>query len=97
MSSSVVGTDISPGYRTDHSLVNMNIKFSTIKRGSGYWKFNNELLKDEKFVTMIKNKIIETVKLCAKDPLSIQENSTYSYDCEMSIDDQLFFETLMMI
>ena len=46
---------------------------------------------------MIRNKIIETVKLYAKDPLSIQENSTYSYDCEMSIDDQLFFETLMMI
>ena len=69
----VVGTDISPGYKTDHSLVNLNIKFSTIKRGLEYWKFINELLKYENLVIMIKSKINDTVKLYAKDPLSIQK------------------------
>ena len=33
-----------------------------ISRGKGFWKFNTLLSKDEKFVTKLKNKIIENIK-----------------------------------
>ena len=46
---------------------------------------------------MIRNKINETVKFYAKDPSLIKENDTRSYDCEMNVNNQLFFETLMTI
>ena len=32
------------GYRTDHSLVCLSLNLNKIKRGPGFWKFNNSLL-----------------------------------------------------
>ena len=46
LSSLVVSTSISPGYRTDHSLIELSFKFDNQKRGHGFWKFNNSLLRE---------------------------------------------------
>ena len=58
--------NIKPGYRTDHSIVEMKINFSFHKRGPGYWKLNNSLLYDEEYLKSI-NKLIniemENVKI----------------------------------
>ena len=50
LSSYVKEVEISPGYRTDHSLVSLVLQFPTLKFGRGYWKFNNSLLKDALFI-----------------------------------------------
>ena len=36
--------DIKPGYRSDHSFLEMHITIKPFKRGKGIWKFNNNLL-----------------------------------------------------
>lgn len=39
-------TDIVPGYRSDHSMVTLTLKFSICEKAKGFWKFNSSLLKD---------------------------------------------------
>ena len=51
----------SAGYRTDHSLVVMNIIFTHQEKGRGFWKFNNSLLSDLAYVKLVKDCINETV------------------------------------
>ena len=55
--------DIKPSIRTDHSLITVSFKLSTenVKRGPGYWKFNNSLLHDENYVSKVKE-IIQSCK-----------------------------------
>ena len=90
--------DIMPGYRTDHSMIFLNIQFGKFKKGNSYWKFNNSLLKDTQYVEKIKS-LISNVKLqYASDrqdieaPLESISNEFLKFD----IDDKLFFETLLL-
>lgn len=50
-------------YRSDHSFVILDLKIEENKRGPTYWKFNNSLLKEQKFVqaanTIIEEAIVE--------------------------------------
>lgn len=54
-------TAISPGYRTDHSLVTIAIRKKEFKRDKTFWKFNNSLLKDKIYVKTVKE-LIENIK-----------------------------------
>ena len=46
---------ISPGNSSDHSIISLNIDLiNTQRRGKGFWKFNNSLLCDIEYITMIK-------------------------------------------
>jgi len=51
-------SQIIPGYRTDHSVISLTLDIATIKRGKGFWKFNNSHLKDFDFITRIKKTIL---------------------------------------
>ena len=49
-------TDISPGVRSDHSLVKIVFKINTGQtRGRGFWKFNSSLLKEGEYIKRIKD------------------------------------------
>ena len=51
----VTSSSIKPGNNSDHSIINLTLEFlETHKRGKGYWKFNNSLLRDQKYVSIIK-------------------------------------------
>ena len=52
---------ISPGYRTDHSMIMLQLNFGKFEKGTTYWKFNNSLLKDVKYVREIKQ-LIQNIK-----------------------------------
>ena len=41
------------GYRTDHQMVELEMKICGEKRGPGYWKLNTSLLRDKDFVEKI--------------------------------------------
>ena len=56
----VTDSDIVPGYRTDHSGIILKLKLQDLERGRSYWKFNNTLLKDKKYIEEVK-KIINEV------------------------------------
>ena len=85
--------EIEPGYRTDHSAVNVVFNFQKQKKGKSYWKFNNTLLKDAEYITTVKNTIKATI-----EQYSVQENwhDIQVNDLQFEISDQLFFETLLM-
>lgn len=46
LSNSIESYIFKPGYRSDHSIVIVELKFNSFKRGHGLWKFNNSLLLD---------------------------------------------------
>ena len=56
--SSLDDSKISPGYRSDHSIISIIVDINKSTTGHSYWKFNNSLLKDPIYV----HKIKETVK-----------------------------------
>ena len=51
-------TCFKPGFKSDHSLINIEVDLlHTQKRGKGYWKFNNSLLHDKTYVSLIKEEL----------------------------------------
>ena len=58
----VTNSKILPGYRTDHSQILLQFDFGKFVKGNSYWKFNNSLLRDLKFIEEIKE-LIRTIKL----------------------------------
>ncbi len=50
---------IIPGFKSDHSIVTMQIEFHNQPRGKGFWKFNHSLIKDIEYVKIIKEVIKE--------------------------------------
>ena len=89
--------DIDISYRSDHSIIVLELQFSNQKHGKGYWKFNNSLLNDIEYVNLI-NKKINNVILQYSLPVYNRENITNIDRSELQfiIDDQLFMETLLM-
>ena len=58
----VKNSTITPGYRTDHSLVTITLRKSEFKRDRQFWKFNNSLLRDKTYIDQIKTLINEIKK-----------------------------------
>ena len=56
-------TDIKPGFRTDHSLITINILENNQNRGRGFWKLNTSLLLDNSYTDKIKKSIRESYVL----------------------------------
>ena len=47
-----------PGNKSDHSLIQISLEIlGTQKRGPGHWKFNNKLLLDSSYISMVKNQL----------------------------------------
>ena len=89
--------DILPGYRTDHSIITIDLRLSTFKKGKGFWKFNNLLLKDKLYIEKVKEVILETkcryaCPIYNRDTLELLD----PHDVQFTISDQLFFETLLL-
>ena len=98
--SQVTESKISSGYRTDHSFITTTIGQSKKKTSKTFWKFNNSLLKDQKYITTIKE-VIKNTKIQYADN---NQNEYDNIDLEdipnsnikFNITDQLFLETLLM-
>ena len=50
-------TDITPGFKTDHSLIALSLALHSNPRKNGFWKLNTSLLADNNFIH------IETIKI----------------------------------
>ena len=53
---------ITPGFRTDHSLISLKLQLHDQKRGPGFWKLNTSLLVDKDYVDRIKGVIDSSSK-----------------------------------
>ena len=94
MSQYVIDAEIIPGYRTDHSGITLKLKLLESERGKGYWKFNNTLLKDHEYVTLIKNTIEDVKKTYV---INRNDVNIANDEIQFNINDQLFLETLLMM
>ena len=56
----IKSTDISTGYKTDHSLIEIKIATHSNMRGPGFWKLNTSLLKEIDYVNQIRAAIKDT-------------------------------------
>lgn len=97
-------TEITPGFRSDHSGITLKLEFNEHKRGRGYWKFNNLLLKDKDYIKLVKETINEVKNTyirkntCIDDSEVNRESFNYSDEqIEFNINDQLFLETLLLM
>ena len=89
--------DISPGYRTDHSLVVISLAHAVIECGRGAWEFNNSLLQDTEYLYKIRQCIENVKHLYAATPYSPDSISDiHASELDLIIDDQLFFEMLLL-
>lgn len=70
---SVTGIGILPELLSDHCIVTMQINIPNIKRGPGYWKFDNRLLADDTFVQQMRNHISIITNEDLDNPMSVWE------------------------
>ena len=52
--SEINGLKVLPGYRSDHSFVSLGVKNKKQRKDRPFWKFNNSLLHDIKYVDLVK-------------------------------------------
>ena len=62
-----VSADILPGYKTDHSMITLQISLHSNNRGRGFWKLNTSFLNDIEYVNRIKSVINQTKVEYAQD------------------------------
>ena len=90
-----VSCDIKPGYRSDHSLVDIYFDFKQVERGKGFWKFNDSLLKDKTYVNLVKETIRSVI-----DQYNLIPGQNHAFlhpnDLKFTINDQLLFEMILM-
>ena len=93
-----ISSTIEQGYRSDHSIITLKLDFAEHnQRPRTFWKFNNTLLKDKKYVEIVK-KIISDVKK-QYGALVYKREVIDNIDCnllDLVINDALFFDTLLM-
>ena len=53
-------------YRSDHSMIVLELEFNPFLRGKGLWKFNNSLLYDKEYIDIIKQEIERKLKMQKK-------------------------------
>ena len=93
----VSNSDIIPGYRTDHSIIQLSISLNNFVRGKGIWKFNTSLLKDNSFSEMI-HKTIEDEKVKYAVPVYLpdQISAIHDKDIQFTISDKDFLQILLV-
>ena len=88
---------IKPGYRSDHSITQLDILMCKFVKGRGLWKFNCSLLKNKDYLIYINN-IIDKEKMNyavpVYNPISV---SSLSDECiNFTITDSQFLEVLLL-
>ena len=81
-------SEIELSYRSDHSPVSISFQFHNQERGRGTWKFNNSLLYDPDYVTL--------VKICMYEVILQHSIQTQDEDLTFSINDPLLWEIIQM-
>ena len=87
--------NINHSYRSDHSIIELQICLNTFTKGKGFWKFNNSLLKNEKYLNLVNNIICEE-KLKYELPMYNLDFIKMNDSIQMLIDSDQFLEVLFL-
>ena len=89
--------DINCGYRSDHSIINVNLSFNDECKKRSFWKFNSSLLRDTAYVNIVKETIRDVKEQYAAFPYARESiNELITEDIQLTISDQLFLDVLIM-
>ena len=58
----ITQADIIPGFKTDHSMITLDLSLHSNPRGKGFWKLNTSLLSEAEYLEEIRTTIQETVQ-----------------------------------
>jgi hypothetical protein len=84
-------------YKSDHSPLILTLRSDERQRGKPMWRFNNSLLKDKKFVEMIKTKINNVKKHYMLPVYNLEKITEIPDDqIQFTTNDQTFFEMLLL-
>ena len=90
-------TDIIPGYRSDNSILQLDILLNKFHRGKGSWKFNTNLLKDINYLELINQCIQEEIIKYVVPVYNIEKiHLINEHDIHLRILDDLFLEMLIL-
>ncbi|KAL9982000.1 hypothetical protein ACROYT_G010777 [Oculina patagonica] len=67
IANSTTHAEISPGYKSDHSMITLKISIHSNPRGPGFWKLNTSFLTETTYVNQIKATIKETLDEYSED------------------------------
>ena len=97
MHSSVNKSSIEGSYRSDHSMITLELSFTQFKKGKPLWKHNNSLLHDIENIKIINDKIDEVKRQYALPVYDIENiENIPDQQNQFTINDQLFLETLLI-
>ena len=66
--------NINTGYKSDHSIVTININFNKMIKGPGYFKLNNCLILDQDYQNKKKHSIHETAEIKLQSKYTLGNN-----------------------
>ena len=89
--------DIKAGYKSDHSILELNIYLNKFEVGKGVWKFNTNLLKDLEYVNLINKTIDDEIIKYITPVYNINNISEIPQEnINLTINDDLFLEMLVL-
>ena len=93
----VTDCNIKPGYRSDHSSIELKIKLNNFIRGKGVWKFNCSLLKDPDYLTLINGTTDKEIINYAAKVYNMDKIQDLDKDkLYLTILDSLFLENILL-
>ena len=95
MSDLIKTCDIKVGYRSDHSIITMDIVLTNFNQGKGTWKFNNSLLQNQDYLNLVKI-IHEEILKYAIPVYSLQHIKENRDSISLILDDEIFLEVLLL-
>ena len=89
--------EIRAGYKSDHSILYMSILINKFERGNGVWKFNTELLKDESYLKLVKECIMDEKRKYAVPVYNLHNLETIDdSEIHLTVDFDIFMEMLLL-
>ena len=89
-------SDILPGYRSDHSLIILKLKFGKESIHNTFWKFNSSLLKDKHYVDEINAEIKNVIEEYADISDNPSLHDIPKSEIKLKISDKIFLDFLLM-
>ena len=97
LQNSVSKCAIEGSYRSDHSMITLDISFIKFQKGKPLWKHNNSLLYDNEYLKVINEKIDDVKRQYAIPVYNFDDiKNIPDLEIQFTINDQLFLETLLM-
>ena len=96
MSDIITKCDIKPSYRSDHSIIQIDLLLNKFNVGKGIWKFNNSLLEIPQYISLINETITEELIKYALPVYNLDFIKTGDNDLFLTIDYDCFLELLFL-